>query len=82
MVKKRDELIVEIESAAFEGPGVARHDNQVVFIPYAVPGDQIRAVIVRKKKKHLEAVIQEVVRPSPDRVEPRCKYFGICGGCS
>jgi 23S rRNA (uracil1939-C5)-methyltransferase len=82
MVKKRDEIVVEIESAAFEGAGVARLDNQVVFIPYGVPGDRVRAVVTRKKKRHLEAAIQEVVRPSPDRIEPRCKHFGICGGCS
>jgi 23S rRNA (uracil1939-C5)-methyltransferase len=82
MLKKRDEVVLEIESAAFEGRGVARIENQVVFVPYSVPGDRIRAVVTRKKRKYLEAVIEEVIRPSSYRVEPRCKYFGICGGCS
>lgn len=82
MIKKRDELVLEIESAAFGGAGVARCDNQVVFVPYTVPGDTVRAVVTRKKKKHLEAALEEVVTPSADRVEPRCPYFGVCGGCS
>jgi 23S rRNA (uracil1939-C5)-methyltransferase len=82
MAKQRDELVLEIESAAFEGAGVARLDKQVVFVPYTVPGDKVRAVVTRKKKKHLEASLLEVLRPSADRIDPKCKYFGTCGGCS
>lgn len=71
-----------IDSAAFEGKGVARADGLVVFVPFGVPGDRIRARVIRKRRRHLEAVIEELLEASPDRIEPRCPHFGVCGGCS
>lgn len=71
-----------IDSAAFEGKGVARADGLVVFVPFGVPGDRIRARVIRKRRRHLEAVIEELLEVSPDRIEPRCPHFGVCGGCS
>jgi len=82
MARKRDEITVEIESSAFKGVGVARLDNQVVFVPFTVPGDRVRAVVTRKKRNYLEASLEQVLLPSPDRIEPRCAHFGTCGGCS
>jgi 23S rRNA (uracil1939-C5)-methyltransferase len=82
MVSKGDETVLEVESAAYRGAAVARAERAVVFVPFAVPGDRIRATIIKAKRKYLEAVVDEILRPSPDRVEPRCKYFGTCGGCS
>lgn len=80
-MKKGDIVHLKIDSAAFQGPGVARAENRVVFVPFTVPGDSIRARVVRKKKKHAEAVLEELLEASPHRVEPRCPYFGTCGGC-
>jgi 23S rRNA (uracil1939-C5)-methyltransferase len=60
---------------------VARHDGFVIFVRGAVPGDRILAQIARKKKGHAEARIVELLRPSPDRIEPPCRYSGFCGGC-
>lgn len=71
-----------IESAAFEGSSVARHEGMVVFVRNAVPGDRIRALVIRKKKRHAEAVVEEILEPSPHRIEARCRYFGVCGGCT
>ncbi|MCX7736023.1 MAG: 23S rRNA (uracil(1939)-C(5))-methyltransferase RlmD [Candidatus Kapabacteria bacterium] len=73
---------LEIESAAFTGVGVARLDNLVYFVKGAVPGDIVKARIIKKKKKHCEAVIEEIIVPSAHRIEPICSHFGICGGCS
>jgi 23S rRNA (uracil1939-C5)-methyltransferase len=81
-MKRGDIVELEISSPAFEGSSVGRIDNLVVFVPYAVPGDRIRARITRKKRKYAEGVIEEILEPSGDRTEPRCIHFGTCGGCS
>ncbi len=78
----RDDLIeLEIESTAYEGKSVGRIDGLVVFVPYALPGDRVAARVVKRRRRYAEARIEEVLRPSADRVEPRCVYFGTCGGC-
>ncbi|MDA2939174.1 23S rRNA (uracil(1939)-C(5))-methyltransferase RlmD, partial [Acidobacteria bacterium AH-259-A15] len=73
---------LEIDSAAYQGSGVARFDEFVVFVKNAVPGDRVQARVIKKKRHYAEAVIQELIKPSVHRLEPRCKYFGTCGGCS
>lgn len=84
MPSSKLEKIIElkVESAAFTGVGVARLDNLVFFVEGAVPGDILKAKILRKKKKHVEAGIDELLVPSIHRVEPQCSHFGACGGCS
>jgi len=71
-----------IQDIAFGGKGVARHDGKVVFVPFVIPGETVRAEITRDKKKFAEADLLSVLVPSPDRVEPPCPYFGRCGGCA
>jgi len=56
-------------------------DGYVVFVAGAVPGDKVTARVFRKRKKFAEAVLLEVLEPSPLRTDHRCKYFGTCGGC-
>jgi 23S rRNA (uracil1939-C5)-methyltransferase len=80
-VRKGDELDIEIEKFADRGKSLARLDGYVVFVPGAVPGDRVKVRIVRKKKKFAEARLLEVLEPSGLRVDPRCEYFGSCGGC-
>ena len=72
---------LEVTGAAFEGKAVARMEGFVVFVKGAVPGDIVNARIVRKKKQFAEARVVEVLQHSPHRVSPRCKHFGVCGGC-
>jgi 23S rRNA (uracil1939-C5)-methyltransferase len=55
--------------------------NYVVFVQGAYPGDKVTAQLRKIKKSYAEAVIVKLISPSKDRVEPRCKYFGTCGGC-
>jgi 23S rRNA (uracil1939-C5)-methyltransferase len=76
-----DELQLEITDAVFEGKAIARHEGLVVFVENAVPGDLVVAKLSKIKKSFAEAKLMRVERPSPLRVEPRCKYFGVCGGC-
>jgi 23S rRNA (uracil1939-C5)-methyltransferase len=81
MPERGDILELTVESTGFEGTSIARHDGMVVFVEGAVAGDVVRAQIFKTKKKHLEAKVVEVLQASPTRTQPRCKYFGTCGGC-
>jgi 23S rRNA (uracil1939-C5)-methyltransferase len=76
------ELELTIHDVAFGGSGVARHDGQVVFVPFTAPGERVTARVVRKKKNFVEAELVAVESASSDRVEPRCPYFTHCGGCT
>ncbi len=79
--KRGAEINLDIEKFADRGKSIARLDGYVVFVPGGVPGDRIRARIVRAKRKYAEAVPLEVLEPSKDRTDPVCRYFGCCGGC-
>ena len=72
---------LQIQDVAFGGKGVARTDGKAVFVPYVIDGESVSASITHEHKKFLEAELENVVTPSPHRVEPPCPYFGRCGGC-
>lgn len=65
-----------IERLGHRGDGVAHHDGQPVFVPYALPGERVEAEI---RGERAEAVT--VLAASKTRVEPPCPHFGVCGGC-
>ncbi|MFK7968870.1 MAG: 23S rRNA (uracil(1939)-C(5))-methyltransferase RlmD [Bacteroidia bacterium] len=71
----------EIVATASDGYGIVKTDGKVTFIPYAVPGDIADVLINRKKRKLFFGEITQMHEPSPDRTEPRCEHFGLCGGC-
>ena len=73
---------LRIEDIAFGGKGVARQQGKAVFVPYTIECEMVSAEIVREKKQFAEAELVEVKRSSPDRVAPKCPYFGRCGGCA
>ncbi|MFZ0390658.1 MAG: 23S rRNA (uracil(1939)-C(5))-methyltransferase RlmD [Calditrichia bacterium] len=74
-------LEVDIEKLAFGGRGIARYENQVVFVDNGIPGDHALVWIRKKKKQHAEAKIVELLTPSPLRQPAPCTHFGYCGGC-
>ncbi len=76
-----EEAVVADLSHAGEGV-VKQPDGRVVFVPGALPGETIRFVPGRKQRGRLSGRLEAVLSPSPNRVEPRCEYFGVCGGCS
>lgn len=83
MSLEKDGIIeCSIESLAYGGRGVARVDGMAVFVAGGLPGDTVRARVVKAKKRFAEAVVEEVVTPSSKRVEPVCSHFGMCGGCA
>ncbi|MCS6917176.1 MAG: 23S rRNA (uracil(1939)-C(5))-methyltransferase RlmD [Chitinophagales bacterium] len=74
-----DSLLVE--TFANEGRCIAHHQGQVVLVSGAVPGERVRARITRSRKDYLEAEVLEVLERSPERIEPFCQHYGVCGGC-
>lgn len=77
------EIEVTIEEIAFGGSGVGRTpEGKAVFVPFTIDGERVRARIVREKRQFAEAEIADVIEASAHRVEPRCPYFGRCGGCA
>ena len=80
-MKKGQEIEITLEKFADRGKSLARINGYVVFVAGAVPGDRVLARIRRRKKRFAEAYIVELITPSPLRVQPRCEYFGTCGGC-
>ncbi len=75
------EIELTIENLSNQGDGVGRVDNWVVFVPYTLPGERVRARVYRNDKNCSSADLVEVLAPSPERVAPRCPVFGHCGGC-
>lgn len=71
----------EIMDAGSEGKAVARIDNKVIFVPFAVPGDVVDIQVTKKKKSYFEGKVKEIKKASPLRIKPKCEHFGLCGGC-
>ncbi len=76
-----EEIELVVDSLTNLGAGVGRVDGWVVFVPFALPGERVRARIYRNDKAYSQADLVEVLEPSPGRVEARCGLFGDCGGC-
>lgn len=71
-----------IESIAYGGLGVARPaEGPVVFVEGGLPGDRVRAVILKRRKRHNEARVIQLLEPSPLRLPARCGHQAVCGGC-
>ena len=72
---------VKIESGAAEGKCVAHVNDMVVFVPFVVPGDVVDLQVRKKRHSYCEATVVRMIQPSPIRIAPKCKHFGVCGGC-
>ena len=85
MARKRKPLPllenITIEAVAAEGKCITRVDDQVIFVPFCVPGDVVDLQVVKKKHKYCEAKAVRFIKKSDVRQEPMCEHFGICGGC-
>jgi 23S rRNA (uracil1939-C5)-methyltransferase len=70
-----------IDDLSHDGRGVAHVAGKTVFVADALPGERVRAKLLRRHRHFDEARAEEILAASPDRVEPRCPHFGSCGGC-
>jgi 23S rRNA (uracil1939-C5)-methyltransferase len=86
----KDNLTLRAGNAVYGGLTVTRRPNQessnghpdkTVLVKGAIPGELIEISITGEKRNHITGDIAKVLEPSPDRIEPRCVYFGTCGGC-
>ena len=76
------EAEVEIIDLSHDGRGVARHQGKTVFVPGTLSGERARVRIRRRKRQYDEGELVELLSASPQRVQPRCAHFDMCGGCS
>lgn len=72
---------LHLEDMAYQGAAIGREDGRVVFAEYGIPGEDVVVAIERDRKDHSLGRVVEVRTPSPERIEPPCPYFGVCGGC-
>ena len=73
---------VVVESLDYEGRGIAHADGKVIFIEGALTGERVTYSSYRKKTSFELAQLGQVIKPTFMRVQPKCKHFGVCGGCS
>lgn len=75
------QIELRVDNLTNLGLGVGRIDGWVVMVPFALPGERVRARVYRNHKNYSEADLIEVLEPSPDRIFPVCPLFTTCGGC-
>ena len=75
-------LEIDITDLTHDGRGVAHVNGKAVFVSGALAGERVRMRFSGKHRHYDEAVVEEVLSASPDRVAPQCAHFGVCGGCA
>jgi 23S rRNA (uracil1939-C5)-methyltransferase len=89
MAKRKRENVIDppqrvtavLEDMAFQGGALAREDGRFIFADYGIPGEEAVIEVGRERAGVRLGRVVDVLRPSPDRVDPPCEYFGRCGGC-
>jgi len=76
-----EELQLLIEKLVYGGDGLGHADGNTVFVPYVLPGEEVRAEVSSRKKKLVWAKPAEILKADSARVKPVCPHFGTCGGC-
>ena len=82
MFQKNDRIELVIEDMSVDGEGVGKSDGFTFFVKDTVPGDQITATVMKLKKNYGYAKLQEIQKPSADRVSAPCPVAKQCGGCT
>lgn len=77
-----ERLRIQLTDMAYLGEALGRHDGQVVFVAYGIPGEEVLVELGKRKPGYLEGAVAEVLSPSSHRVTPPCPYFGACSGCA
>ncbi len=77
-----DELRLSVEKLVYGGDGLAHAEGNTVFVPYVLPGEEVRATAKSKRKKLIWAELLEITSPAKERGKAKCAHFQKCGGCS
>lgn len=72
--------VIKAEAPVYGGYVISRNDG-VIFIKGAIPGELVEVTVSERKRDYSVASVTGIIEPSTHRVEPRCVYFGDCGGC-
>lgn len=73
---------LSVEALGAQGDGIARWHGETVFVPFAAPGDRVRARLGARRGQGREARVVERLALGQGRAEPVCRHFGRCGGCA
>lgn len=82
IVEKNKEYIVEIIDNGFEGEGIAKINDFIIFIPGAIKGEKVKILIVKVLSSYAFGKILEILEKSENRIESECKTYKRCGGCN
>jgi len=80
-MKLNETINIRIDDLAMGGEGVGRSGGMAVFVPDSVPGDELKVKLIELKKNFARGKIVDIVKPSPDRMTPKCPLSKDCGGC-
>jgi 23S rRNA (uracil1939-C5)-methyltransferase len=81
--KNTPELItIDVNSLSHDGRGIANVQGKTIFISGAIPQEKVICKITKKHSRFNEGEVVEVLEPAPERVQPECQHFNVCGGCS
>lgn len=73
---------ITLEKLTYGGDAMGRlEDGRAVFVPFGLPGERVRVRLTEEKRGFARGELVEVLEASPQRIVPRCKHFGVCGGC-
>ena len=73
---------ISLTALGYGGDAIGRlADGRAVFVPFGLPGERVRVRLREEKPGFARGELIEVLQPSPERVSPRCRHFGTCGGC-
>ena len=75
-------VMVDIAEIGARGDGIARTQTGPVFVPYTVPGDRVAVYLGARRGRGADARIARFLRLGPERAEPSCRHFQVCGGCT
>ena len=80
-MRKNDEFIGNVSAVGSNMEGVIRVDNYVCFVPFALAGEKVKFKVLKTTKNIAFCKLIEVLTPAEQRVRPRCRVYGKCGGC-
>ena len=80
MLKKNEIIRLTVTGISSDGNGVGRYEGQAVFVPYTAVGDELDVRIVKVLRTYAYGIIDQLVKPSGDRIDVDCPHFGKCGG--
>ena len=77
-----EKVRIQIDKLVYGGDGIGRlPDGRAVFVPFTLPREVVELQIVQEGKKFARGRLINLLEAAPERIQPRCKHFGTCGGC-